>query len=452
MKNIVLSDDVKTLITILLSAGYKAYVVGGCVRDSLLGKTPYDWDICTDATPNEVKEIFSNFKYFETGIEYGTITLIINSVTYEITTFRSEGDYNDSRHPENVCFEKNIESDLARRDFTINAIAFNQYDGIIDIFGGLEDINKRIIKTVGNSNKRFSEDSLRVLRALRFASVLDFNIDNKTKDGIFNNKQLLKNISAERIWNEFKKLLIGNNTVKILREYVDVITVFLPEIKSMVGFEQHSKYHCYDLWEHTLNALSYADNDIIVKLAVLFHDIGKPEVLTIDEKGEGHFYNHPKISAEITENILNRFRVDNKTKEEVITLVKEHDRVINATEKSINRTIQKLGSNELFEKLLKVKFCDVGGQSKNLKDSRTDQLNCIKNKYKEFIKNNKIVTKITDLKINGKDIMAFGISEGKYVGEVLKKLFTLVTDNNLPNNHTQLMKKAEEMVNNYKSK
>lgn len=451
MKNIVLSEDVKIIITTLFSAGYKAYVVGGCVRDSLLGKTPCDWDICTDATPDEVKEIFSNFKYFETGIEYGTITLIINRVAYEITTFRSESDYNDSRYPQNVCFEKNIEFDLARRDFTINAIAFNQYDGIIDIFGGLEDINNRIIRTVGNSNKRFSEDSLRILRALRFASVLDFNVDNETKDGIFNNKHLLTNISSERIWNEFKKLLIGNNTVQILREYVDVITVFLPEIKSMVGFKQHSKYHCYDVWEHTLNALSCADNDIIVKLAVLFHDIGKPQVLTIDEKGEGHFYSHPKVSAEITKKILNRFKVDNKTKEEVVTLVREHDRVINATEKSINRTIQKLGSNELFEKLLKVKLCDVGGQSEDLKALRTDQLNCIKNKYKELIKSNKVVIKITDLQINGKDIMAFGISEGKYVGEVLRRLFTMVTNNDLPNNHTQLMKKAKEMVNNYKS-
>ncbi|MEE0930675.1 MAG: HD domain-containing protein [Acutalibacteraceae bacterium] len=450
MENIILSDDVKTIITTLFSAGYKAYAVGGCVRDSLLKKTPYDWDICTNAMPEEIKEIFSKFKYFETGIKYGTITLIVNSITYEITTFRSEGSYNDSRHPKNVCFEKNIEIDLARRDFTINAIAFNQYDGIVDMFGGIEDIKNKIIRTVGDSNKRFSEDSLRILRALRFSSMLEFSIDSETKAGIFNNKQLLRNISVERIWNEFKKLLIGSNAVKILREYVDVISVFLPEIKNMVGFKQHSKYHCYDVWEHTLHALSCADNDITIKLTVLFHDIGKPNVFTIDEKGEGHFYGHPKVSAEITENILNRFKVDNKTKEEVITLVREHDRVINATEKSINRTIQKLGSNELFEKLLKVKLCDVAGQSEDLKSSRTKQLNSIKNKYKELIKNNKVVTKITDLKINGKDIMALGISEGKYVGEVLRILFTMVTDDNLPNNHIELIKKATKIITNYK--
>lgn len=450
INNVVLPSDVKNIISDIYSAGYKAYTVGGCVRDSLLGKIPVDWDICTDATPNEIKRIFCEYKCIETGIDYGTIAVIINNVIYEITTFRSESGYNDSRHPKEVCFEKKVEIDLARRDFTMNAIAFNQYEGLIDVFDGVKDINNKIIRTVGNSDKRFSEDALRILRALRFSSELGFNIDNETRKGIFDNKHLLKSISVERIWNEFKKLILGSNAVEILKEYVEIIAVFIPEIKNMVGFDQRSQYHCYDVWLHTLSALSYANDDIIVRLAVLFHDIGKPNVFTIDEKGEGHFYNHPKVSAEITEKIFNRLKVDNKTKEPVVRLVKEHDRTISETEKSINRTIQKLGTDHLFEKLLKVKFCDVGGQAEELRGSRVESLRAIENKYRELKKDNKVVTKITDLKVNGRDIIALGISEGKYIGEVLKILFTMVTDNKLPNTYDKLIEKATELANNYK--
>jgi len=282
--NIKLPKDVIYILQRLENSGYSAYVVGGCVRDALLGNAPQDWDICTSALPQQVINTFSDYRVIKTGIKHGTVTLMLNSNMYEITTFRTEKDYSDNRRPDTVEFVADIKEDLSRRDFTVNAMAYNPKQGLIDLFFGLDDLDMHIIRTVGNADVRFNEDALRILRALRFSAKLCFNIEKSTAASVHRNKGLLNNIAAERILAEFKQLLLSENAVNILREYYDVISVFIPEISPMVGFCQYNSYHCYDVWEHTLHALSYADNNIIIRLAVLFHDIGKPHSLLLTNR------------------------------------------------------------------------------------------------------------------------------------------------------------------------
>ena len=448
MKNlIILPESVKFIINKLIKANFKAYAVGGCVRDSLLGEEPHDWDICTNALPNETKSVFSEYKIIETGIKHGTVTLLIDSQPYEITTFRSETTYSDNRHPDNVIFEKNIDADLSRRDFTINAIAYNEHDGIIDLFNGQSDLKNNIISTVGDSDTRFNEDALRILRALRFASVLGFQIESNTKESIHKNKNLLKNVAVERIWVEFKKLILGKNNVEILREYADVISVFIPQINDMIGFEQKNPHHCYDVWEHTLHALSFASDDVIVRLAVFFHDIGKPTTFSVDEDGIGHFYGHHQVSREITKNVLENLKVDNRTKNDVVTLVEFHDRIINPNQKSVNKAIRKIGSRELFKKLCDVKFCDVNGQSPNLINNRITDLEIIRTIFKEVCSKDDFIMTVKDLEINGYDIMELGVEKGERIGFILETLFNLVVDNKVPNQNNLLKEKALKIIN-----
>ena len=443
---IALPTEVEYLLSKLKSSGYQAYIVGGCVRDYLLGKTPHDWDICTSALPAEVIAVFDNEKVIETGLEHGTVTVIINSTAYEITTFRTESDYSDNRRPDNVSFVTNVADDLARRDFTINAMAYNNEAGLVDLFGGRKDICDKLIKTVGDSSKRFSEDALRILRALRFSANLGFNIDPATGNNIHSKKYLLNNISSERIWAEFKQLLMGENVVKVLREYVDVISVFIPQIGKMVGFKQHSPYHCYDVWEHTLHALENAPNDIIVRLAIVFHDIGKPETFFIDQEGTGHFHGHPKVSRKITENVFNNLRVDNYTKNTVLTLVENHDKIINPTEKSVKKTIQRLGSTELFEQLIALKKSDAWGQSLHLAIPRINSLNTLLNIERQLLEEKRLILSVKELAVNGYDIISLGVTEGKQIGMVLDELLSLVIDNNVQNRRKELLCAAKKIV------
>ena len=260
------------IINKLSENGYKAYIVGGCVRDLIMNITPHDWDICTNALPDELINIFKDFRTVLSGIKHGTVGIIIENALYEVTTFRSETGYSDNRHPDCVHFEKDIQSDLSRRDFTINSIAYNHKDGLIDLYNGYDDIQHKIIKAVGNPDTRFSEDALRILRALRFSSVLCFEIESSTAESIHRNKDLLKNIACERIWSEFTKLLSGKNAHTVIEKYCDVIGVFIPELYAEKNFQQHNPHHCYDVLHHTLSALSFAENNIYLRLAVLFHD------------------------------------------------------------------------------------------------------------------------------------------------------------------------------------
>lgn len=447
MKNsISLPKDVQYIIDTFYNAGYKAYTVGGCVRDSLMGKLPDDWDICTNALPHTVKQIFSAYQTIDTGLKHGTVTLIFNETPYEITTFRKESTYSDNRRPDSVTFVTSLQDDLSRRDFTVNAIAYNHYDGILDFFGGQTDLQNKIIRTVGNANMRFNEDALRILRALRFASTLGFSIEDNTKLSIHNNKNLLNNIAVERIWAEFKKLIMGKNSVEILREFADVIAIFIADVTPMIGFNQNNPFHCYDVWEHTLYALQQAEDNLVVRLAVLFHDIGKPSTYFEDEKGIGHFYGHNKASKQIVLDTLTFLKTETKLKSDVATLVDFHDRVINTTEKSVKRMIFKIGSPQLFENLIQVKLCDIKAQNPSVVNDRIKSIEEISEIYNQLQNGNKLVTTVKDLSINGNDIILLGVKKGKIVGKILNDLLELVLDNKLENTREKLLKMAEILI------
>ena len=447
--NIKLPKDVIYILQRLENSGYSAYVVGGCVRDALLDNAPQDWDICTSALPPQVINTFSDYRVIKTGIKHGTVTLMLNSNMYEITTFRTEKDYSDNRRPDTVEFVADIKEDLSRRDFTVNAMAYNPKQGLIDLFFGLDDLDMHIIRTVGNADVRFNEDALRILRALRFSAKLCFNIEKSTAASVHRNKGLLNNIAAERILSEFKQLLLSENAVNVLREYYDVISVFIPEISPMVGFCQHNSYHCYDVWEHTLHALSYADNNIIIRLAVLFHDIGKPHSLTLDQQGIGHFYGHCIKSAEITENILKRLRCDTKTIKTVVELVKNHDRIISANSRSVKKAALHLGSEEMTRLLIAVKKCDAYGQSPKLFRQRLEELNKIEDILNSLIVNDKILFSVKELKINGNDLINMGVKDGRVVGAILNSLLKSVNDENIDNIYSSLVKAAMKCMEKY---
>ena len=287
--NFNLPENTEFIINTLAENGYEAYIVGGCVRDLIMNIPPHDWDICTNALPDEVITVFKDFRTVQSGIKHGTVGIVIEHLVYEVTTFRSETGYSDNRHPDGVHFEKDIEKDLSRRDFTVNSIAYSPQKGFVDLYNGYDDIRYKTIKAVGSPDTRFSEDALRILRALRFASVLGFEIESSTAESIHRNKGLLKNIACERIWSEFTKLISGKNAHIIIDKYCDVTEVFIPELYAEKNFEQHNPHHCYDVLRHTLLALSFSENNIYLKLAVLFHDIAKPCTFTTDENNIGHF-------------------------------------------------------------------------------------------------------------------------------------------------------------------
>lgn len=446
-RTISLPENVKYIIDTFYNAGYKAYAVGGCVRDSLMGNHPNDWDICTNAQPNKVKQIFTSHSIIDTGLKHGTVTLLIDNIPYEITTFRKESTYSDNRRPDSVEFVLSLKEDLSRRDFTVNAIAYNHYEGITDYFSGQEDLEKGIIRTVGDADTRFNEDALRILRGIRFASTLGFTIDNKTKESIHYNKNLLENIAVERVWIEFKKLITGKNAVQILREFPDVVAVFIPDITPMIGFKQNNPMHCYDVWEHTLNALDNANNDLAVRLSVLFHDIGKPQTYTEDEKGIGHFYGHSRVSKEIAIKTLTALKSEIRLREEVATLVDFHDRIINPTEKSVKKMIFKIGSSQLFEKLIQIKLCDIKAQIPSIINERVLAIGNVTEIYNRLQKDDKLVTTVKDLDISGNDIILLGVKRGKIIGDLLNKLLELVLNSKLDNNHKELLEMAKNLVN-----
>ena len=434
------------IINKLSENGYKAYIVGGCVRDLIMNITPHDWDICTNALPDEIINIFKDFRTVLSGIKHGTVGIIIENALYEVTTFRSETGYSDNRHPDCVHFEKDIQSDLSRRDFTINSIAYNHKDGLIDLYNGYDDIQHKIIKAVGNPDTRFSEDALRILRALRFSSVLCFEIESSTAESIHRNKDLLKNIACERIWSEFTKLLSGKNAHTVIEKYCDVIGVFIPELYAEKNFQQHNPHHCYDVLHHTLSALSFAENNIYLRLAVLFHDIAKPCTFTKDENNIGHFYGHAAKGSQITLDILQRLKADSKTQNLVSELVRHHDRIIEPSEKAVKRAVYKTGSHNMFELLLKLKECDVKAQSPEYISERLEKIYKIRKIYNNIKNKNTLMTSVKDLKINGNDLISMGVPQGKNIGIILNTLLEMVLDNSLENNRDTLKNAAYKII------
>lgn len=433
----------KTALTLLKKNGYTAYCVGGCVRDYIMGNSANDYDITTSALPEKAKEIFADYKNFDQGIKHGTLSVLIEGNVLEITTYRIDGKYKDNRHPEAVIFSDRIEDDLSRRDFTVNAIACDLSGNYIDPFGGFGDIENKIIRCVGKPTDRFKEDALRILRAIRFSSVLDFKIEENTAIAIHECKDLLCNISKERIYSEFVKLLSGVNVRSVLSEYSDVISVFIPEIIPCIGFDQKNKYHCYNVYEHICASVEAIAPTPILRQTMFFHDIGKPKCFFEDENG-GHFHNHNKVSAEISHNVLKALKASNNTVKQVEILVYHHDAMRCFTKKSIRRLIAKIGE-ENVRLLFSIERADASAQAPEITGQRME-LSMKREKIFNEILNEKPCFSIKSLEINGNDLKTLDI-DGIQIGTVLKKLFEEVLDNTLENKHEELIKRAKEIKN-----
>ncbi|MBO7208735.1 MAG: HD domain-containing protein [Clostridia bacterium] len=429
----------ENVINVLLNNGYSAYFVGGAVRDSLLGNTPLDWDVTTSATPDQVMSLFP--RHFETGIKHGTVTVLWDNKPVEITTFRVDSDYSDNRHPEQVVFAKNFAEDVKRRDFTVNAIGYNHNEGIVDLVGGQEDLKAGIIRCVGNPDTRFKEDALRILRGIRLASVLDFQFEQNTKEALINNKHLLKNISSERIRAEMDKMLMSDRSLKPL---YDVCDVLFPELYACFSCEQNNKHHIYDVGTHSLKAAQYANGDIAVKYAALFHDIGKPAVLSTDEEGVDHFYNHELFSEEMAHEIFNRLKLDNKTKKEALMLIKYHSRLIEPTEKSVKKFLSKT-SEEFLRKHLALRRADVLAQNSQYSAPKLQQINEIEEVLENVLASADAFS-LKDLAVNGKDIMELG-AKNSQIRFILNRLLTAVIDNQQLNTKEKLIEMAKNILN-----
>lgn len=430
------------VISVLKANGFKAYVVGGCVRDSLLGKEPKDWDICTSARPDDVIRCFGDRPVIKTGLQHGTVTVVINGEQYEVTTFRVDGEYSDNRHPASVRFVTNIKDDLARRDFTINAMAYNNEEGLIDPFGGVDDLAKRKIACVGTPDDRFHEDALRIMRALRFASVYGFSIAEATAEAIHRNRSLLHNIAAERITAELSKLVCGDGVLDVLLRFSDVMTTIIPELGPCIGFDQNNKYHCYTVYDHIAVAVwNSPSDDLVVRMALLLHDIGKPCCYTEDENG-GHFHGHGEFSYELAKKSLSRLRFDNKTRHSILTLVLHHDAQIEPTPKTVRRWLNRIGAEE-FARLLKIRMADIKAHSPETQSSRIERCEALE---ALLAKEQEHCFCLKDLAVNGRDIMTLGVSEGKRIGDILHILLNAVINGDAENDKAQLLEKARELM------
>ncbi len=428
-------NNVKIILERLKNAGFEAFCVGGAVRDSIMGLIPGDWDITTSALPEETKELFKDFKTVDTGLKHGTLTVIIDKLPYEVTTYRIDGEYDDNRHPKNVTFTSKIGDDLARRDFTVNALAYNEDAGLVDLYGGQDDIYNSIIKTVGDADTRFQEDGLRIMRALRFSATLGFEIEEETKKAIHKNKDLLKNISAERITVELTKLLCGKNAFNILMEYPDVLSVFIPEIAPAVKFTQYGKKHAYDVWEHICHTVDTIPQDRILRLTMLLHDLGKVSTHKLNEKGDSTFKNHATVGGEMAKEILTRLKFDKKTINRVSFLVGCHDFEPPESKTELKKHL-KTKTPEDIRTLLVIKKSDRGALSESYRDIREGTAQTL-GWLKEIEDNNECCA-ISQLAVNGKDLEKNGL-KGEEIGNALNFLLDAVIENKAKNTKTDLL-------------
>lgn len=436
--------QVNTVIEILHAKGYSAYVVGGACRDVIMGKPAHDWDIATSALPQETAEIFKDFRIIETGIKHGTVTVIVDGMPIEITTYRIESGYSDNRHPDSVDFTDRIEDDLSRRDFTVNAIAYSPISGTVDPYGGTEDIEKKIIRCVGNPDTRFGEDALRILRALRFSSVLGFEIDSETKKSIRKNFNLLANISAERIFAETAKMLCGKDIKRILTEFSDVIFFIMPELKPMKGCTQNHERHIYDVWGHTVAAVDAVRPEEHLRFAMLLHDSGKPHVKSTDENGTDHFYSHAKKSRKIAEQILLRFKTSNKFRNLVCNLTEYHDFLPDKiSRKTYKKYIAALGI-ETVRNLFEVREADIRAQNPVFLAEGLES-NKIGLAVLDEIEKESTCFRIADLNINGNELAEEGIPMSPEMGKILSALLDEVMGDKLENKKDSLLKRAKEI-------
>jgi tRNA nucleotidyltransferase (CCA-adding enzyme) len=429
-----LPSQVNKAISLLSQAGFEAFVVGGCVRDSLLGASPADWDITTSALPEETERVFEGYRIIETGLKHGTVTVLVDKVPLEITTYRIDGKYSDNRHPDSVSFTRNLRDDLSRRDFTINALAYNSEKGIVDCFGGTQDIENGIIRCVGDADARFNEDALRILRAVRFSSVLGFEIDAKTSESIFRNKMLLNNIAPERIRVELMKLLNGKDVRRVLLEYRDIIAVFIPELIPCFDYPQNTPYHCYDVYTHTAYTVEAAPAEF--RIAMLLHDIAKPECRTTDGNGIDHFKGHPQKSAEKAYEILKRLRYDNATIDKTVKFIAVHDEKLPHSLYEALKLLKKIGEDG-YKYLITAKYAD--NQGKADKHSGEELLENMA-KYLAEINEKQLCYSIKQLDVTGNDLIKAGFTEGRKIGQALDMLVDAVIDGRVENKKEELLK------------
>ena len=426
------------ILQTLTAAGYEAYLVGGCVRDLLRGVEPHDWDICTSARPEETERCFAGQRIIETGLKHGTVTVLEESEPYEFTTYRTEGPYSDSRRPDFVRFVSSLEADLARRDLTMNAIAMGLDGSLRDPFGGAADIQTGLIRCVGEPDQRFQEDGLRVMRALRFAAVLGYEIEERTTQAIHENRHMLERVAAERIDAELCKLLVGTNVGEILRQYPDVFCQFWPQLEPLVSLEQNSPWHCWGGWEHTIRGVEAASDHVVLRLAMLLHDIGKPGSRFTDENGMDHFYGHAAAGAQLAGQMLRMLKFDSKTRERVVALVERHDVQIPCQDRAILRWLNRLGEEAFFQ-LLEVKRADSMGQAPELAGERLAKLEKMRTRAEELIAQGRCFS-LKNLAVNGRDVIAAGVAPGPAVGRALNGLLEQVLSGQAPNEREALLK------------
>ncbi len=432
---------VETIIQTLEKAGFEAYAVGGCVRDSILGRTPDDWDITTSAKPEQVKRLFR--RTVDTGLAHGTVTVLVDKEGFEVTTYRVDGEYEDARHPKEVTFTASLEEDLKRRDFTINAMAYNPARGLVDMFGGAEDLERKIIRCVGNPLERFTEDALRILRAVRFSAQLGFAIEEDTEKALAVLAPNLKHVSAERIQAELLKLLLSPNPDYLRTAYEAGITAqFLPEWDACMVTEQNTPHHCFNVGEHTLQSLKNIRSDKVLRLTMLLHDIGKPVVRKTDENGRDHFKTHGTAGEKMAGAIMRRLKLDNDTVRKVCRLIKWHDYRPKAEPVDVRKAVHMIGE-DIFPLFLEVQRADMLAQSEYRREQKLNRLDGVDQIYQEIIREGQCVS-LKKLAVSGKDLLEAGYGPGKQIGEILELLLEEVLINPHINKKEELLGMVKE--------
>ena len=448
----VLPENISRALDMLESAGHEAWVVGGCVRDSLMGIIPHDYDITTSALPAETEQVFAGYRLIETGLKHGTVTVLADGSPIEITTYRVDGEYRDSRRPERVTFTRNIRDDVSRRDFTMNGIAYNPKQGYFDEFGGAEDIKAGVIRCIGKPEKRFREDALRILRGLRFSASLGFEIEENTARAMHDTRELLNKISAERVFSELCGLLTGRNShrniFRVLTEFRDIAAVIIPEFRECTGFVQHSRFHCFDVYEHCVMSAQKAaeisagsECRLPLTLAMLLHDIGKPQRFTLGEDGEGHFYGHAAVSADIAEDILRRLKCSNALRERVCAIVRYHDVPLSDTDKSVRRLLRKYGL-ETVRDICLAHICDDSAKTPECA-GRCGEWCAVLSRAEALAPSCCLTLK--DLAVDGKALSGL-MEPSPEMGKTLKFLLDEVINGNFPNEREFLLKEAAKYI------
>ncbi len=436
-----LPDKVQTIIETLTAAGYEAYAVGGCIRDCVLGRLPNDWDITTSATPEETKRLFA--KTFDTGIKHGTVTVLLEKEGFEVTTYRIDGDYEDGRHPKEVTFTASLEEDLRRRDFTMNAMAYNEQTGLVDIFGGIRDMEAGMIRCVGNAEERFTEDALRMLRAVRFSAQLGYRIEDGTKEAIRNLAPGLKRISAERIQTELVKLVVSEHPDYLRTAYETGITKqILPEFDLCMETPQNNPHHCYNVGEHILHSMPAVEADKVLRLGMLFHDIGKPQTMTVDAEGITHNKGHAEVGEQMTKQILRRLKFDNDTIAAVTKIVRFHDQEVGASPGGVRRAVNRTGE-DMFRMLFAVKRADIAAQSAYLREEKLKKLAYIQELYDGICRRQECMS-LKDLAVTGRDLIALGMTPGREIGTLLDRLLEIVLEEPERNTRDELLRICAE--------